>query len=82
GCKKDAAILFKNNCLTVPVNFGAIFCGFIETFNLGAFVPSSGSMAPANNLQNVVFPVPFSPIITKISESLNSPASIFKWKSP
>ncbi|ODQ78910.1 hypothetical protein BABINDRAFT_172165 [Babjeviella inositovora NRRL Y-12698] len=75
-------IFFKNNWRTVPGNFGAIFCGFMETFIFGAVLPSSGEIAPANNLQKVVLPVPFSPIMTMISESVKSPAWIFKWKSP
>ena len=45
------------------------------------FLPS-GFSAPASILQKVVFPVPFSPIITIISESVNLPASIFRWKPP
>ena len=82
GCKKAALIFLKNNCLTVPVNFGAIFCGFIETFNFGISWPPSGAMAPAKSLQKVVLPVPFSPIITKISEFVKSPASTRNLKSP
>ncbi|ODQ57663.1 hypothetical protein WICANDRAFT_35367, partial [Wickerhamomyces anomalus NRRL Y-366-8] len=67
---------------TVPGNFGAIFWGFMEMFNFGTSKSLSAGMAPANNLQNVVLPVPFSPIITKISESLKSPFSICNLKSP
>ncbi|ODQ64344.1 hypothetical protein NADFUDRAFT_26880, partial [Nadsonia fulvescens var. elongata DSM 6958] len=67
---------------TEPTNLGAIFCGFIETLSLGAFCPSSGDNPPANIRQKVVLPVPFSPIITIISESEKSPASIFNLKSP
>lgn len=43
---------------------------------------SSGARRPANIRMKVVFPVPFSPNMTMISESLNSPAIMSRWKSP
>ncbi|KAF1364727.1 hypothetical protein EJ07DRAFT_98465 [Lizonia empirigonia] len=48
----------------------------------GILVVPSGCIAPASILQNVVFPVPFSPIMTMISESLNSPDSMDSLKLP
>ncbi|ELU16174.1 hypothetical protein CAPTEDRAFT_97664 [Capitella teleta] len=44
--------------------------------------PSSGCRRPASILMNVVFPVPFSPNMTMISESVNSPASMDNLKEP
>ncbi|KEQ72016.1 hypothetical protein M436DRAFT_49945 [Aureobasidium namibiae CBS 147.97] len=46
----------------------------------GTLLVPSGFSAPASILQKVVFPVPFSPIMTRISESVNSPGSIFSLK--
>lgn len=42
----------------------------------------SGLRAPARRRQKVVFPVPFSPIMTMISESVKSPESIRRLKLP
>ena len=44
--------------------------------------PSSGVSLPANILIKVVFPVPFSPNITTISESVNWPFSTFISNEP
>lgn len=83
----------------MPVNFGVIFCGFIDMFIGGTDWVPSGFSAPASIRQNVlcisaieklillsaisyVLPVPFSPIMTTISESVNSPASTARWKPP
>ena len=44
--------------------------------------PESGCILPANIRMNVVFPVPFSPNITMISESVNSPGAIVSSNSP
>lgn len=44
--------------------------------------PSSVCNFPANILINVVFPVPFSPNITIISESVNWPCPIWSSKFP
>ncbi|OBA22398.1 hypothetical protein METBIDRAFT_38783 [Metschnikowia bicuspidata var. bicuspidata NRRL YB-4993] len=82
GFKNAPLIFLKNNWRTVPGKRGAIFCGFIEMFNLGTSVPLSAAKAPAKILQNVVLPVPFSPNITKISELVKSPFSTVNLKSP
>jgi len=43
---------------------------------------SSGLSIPASMRMKVVLPVPFSPSMTKISESVNSPASTSSEKAP
>ncbi|RKP24129.1 hypothetical protein SYNPS1DRAFT_33272 [Syncephalis pseudoplumigaleata] len=48
----------------------------------GMRLSPSGCRAPASMRTNVVLPVPFSPSMTRISESVNSPPSILRWKSP
>ena len=42
----------------------------------------SGANLPASILINVVLPVPFSPNMTMISESVNCPPSIFSENEP
>ena len=59
-----------------------IFCGFMEMFIGVICLPPSGFSAPASIRQNVVFPVPFSPIMTMISESVNSPPLTVSSKPP
>lgn len=53
---------------------GDNICGFIDTLNFCSFARSSGISFPASSLTSVVFPVPFSPSMTMISESVNFPA--------
>ncbi|RKP17646.1 hypothetical protein ROZALSC1DRAFT_16140, partial [Rozella allomycis CSF55] len=53
-----------------------------ETFNFGNTAPSSGCPIPASILIKVVFPVPFSPNITTISESEKDPDSISSLNDP
>lgn len=72
----------RRSSRTVPGNLGLIFCGFMEMDILGTFSLLSGGSTPASMRQNVVLPVPFSPIMTTISESVNSPFSILRWNSP
>ncbi|KAK7207004.1 hypothetical protein BZA70DRAFT_234202 [Myxozyma melibiosi] len=82
GSRNDERIFLKKSWRTVPWNFGEIFCGFMLTDMAGSFLPLSGSKLPASRRQKVVFPVPFSPIMTMISESVKSPAWTRMWKSP
>ncbi|KAF8867116.1 hypothetical protein BDZ45DRAFT_700103 [Acephala macrosclerotiorum] len=82
GSRKAVLIFLKKSCRTVPSNFGVIFWGFMLTFIPGTFWLPSGFKAPARSLQKVVLPVPFSPIMTMISESVKSPDSMLSLNSP
>ncbi|KAJ7712728.1 hypothetical protein B0H16DRAFT_1667418 [Mycena metata] len=66
GCMNAALICLINSMRTVPGNFGEM---------------SSGS-SPARRRTNVVLPVPFSPSMTMISESVNVPPSTVSLKPP
>ncbi|KAI5818758.1 hypothetical protein BZA77DRAFT_332610 [Pyronema omphalodes] len=79
---KAARTFLRRSSRTVPGNLGLIFWGFMEIDILGTLRVPSGCSAPASILQKVVFPVPFSPIMTIISESVKSPASTLRWKPP
>lgn len=48
----------------------------------GISASPSGLMMPASNRMKVVFPVPFSPNKTRISESVNPPFSTLNLKPP
>ena len=82
GCAYASAMLAHSRDRTDPSNEGEIICGLYDTVNpprSGSGVPLgvSGLSSPARMRINVVFPVPFSPSITTIWESVNSPASMF-----
>jgi len=71
GCEYVYYNLDIKSSLTDPSNFGVIFYGLYDTAISGTpFTPLS---TPANNLINVVFPVPFSPNMTVIYDELNLP---------
>ncbi|EIM89140.1 uncharacterized protein STEHIDRAFT_129667 [Stereum hirsutum FP-91666 SS1] len=82
GCMNAALICFNSNILTVLANFGLIVCGFKLTARLClASSPASGT-SPARRRTKVVLPVPFSPNMTMISESVKEPASTVSLKPP
>ncbi|KAJ3742732.1 hypothetical protein DFH05DRAFT_1536478 [Lentinula detonsa] len=75
GCMKACLIRFNSNIRTVPGNLGDIVWGLRDTDSVCLSVSISG-VSPASRRTNVVFPVPFSPSMTIISESVKEPASI------
>ncbi|KAJ7739837.1 hypothetical protein B0H16DRAFT_1324807, partial [Mycena metata] len=81
GCMNAALICLINSMRTVPGNFGEMVCGFKDTWRFCLTVKSSGS-SPARRRTNVVLPVPFSPSMTMISESVNVPPSTVSLKPP
>ncbi|KAF8524286.1 hypothetical protein BU17DRAFT_42962, partial [Hysterangium stoloniferum] len=82
GCIKACLICLSSNIRTVPGNFGEIVWGFKDTARDILSVSISGALTPASSRTNVVFPVPFSPNMTIISESVNSPASTVNLNPP
>ena len=66
---------------TVPGKDGEMVCGLSDTLSVCLSVSSSG-VSPASSRTNVVFPVPFSPSITMISESVNVPDCTESLKPP
>ncbi|EIN08179.1 hypothetical protein PUNSTDRAFT_113774 [Punctularia strigosozonata HHB-11173 SS5] len=82
GCMNAALICFNSSMRTVPGNFGEIVCGLSDTASCWAGLPSSGSSTPARSRMNVVLPMPFSPSITMISESVNEEPSTEILKLP
>ncbi|KXS17199.1 hypothetical protein M427DRAFT_97187, partial [Gonapodya prolifera JEL478] len=76
GCMNICLIRLRNNIRTdenkFTSNLGLIFCGLYDTCISGMMA----SPPPAIIRMNVVLPVPFSPSMTIISESVNSPAAI------
>ncbi|KAI8870544.1 hypothetical protein GQ42DRAFT_122144 [Ramicandelaber brevisporus] len=82
GSRKATRILEKKSWWTVPSYVVLIFCGLSDTLSSGISWLPSGFSLPASSLMKVVLPVPFSPNMTMISESVNSPASTLRWKSP
>ncbi|ROT36949.1 hypothetical protein SODALDRAFT_280794 [Sodiomyces alkalinus F11] len=82
GDRKAALIFLKKSWRTVPSNLGVMVCGFMLMRISGIWDLVSGLRAPASRRQKVVLPVPFSPIMTMISESVNSPASMRRRKLP
>ena len=65
----------SNSC-TVPSYFGEIDCGLTEIASSGIFLScSSGCCFPASKVTKVLFPVPFSPNRTIISDELKVPGS-------
>ena len=81
GCMNACLICLSNSIRTVPGNLGEIVCGFKDTANDCLSVSSSG-VSPANRRTKVVLPVPFSPSMTMISESVKLPASTVSLKLP
>ena len=79
---KAVLMRLKKSWRTVPWNLGVIFWGFMEMFMGGIFWSPSGLRAPASILQKVVLPVPFSPIMTRISDPVKVPGSTLRWKLP
>mmetsp|Transcript_83199 Transcript_83199/g.138807 ORF Transcript_83199/g.138807 Transcript_83199/m.138807 type:complete len:211 (+) Transcript_83199:194-826(+) len=76
GCRMASRILVCSSALTVPWNLGEMVWGFTLIISSGMLIfSSSGLIIPASSRMNVVFPVPFSPSNTTISESVNSPGS-------
>eukprot|EP01139_Manchomonas_bermudensis_P004965 Amastigsp_a174499_424.p4 type:complete len:121 gc:universal Amastigsp_a174499_424:1491-1129(-) len=72
-----ARIFCARSWATEPLNLGEIFCGLYETLSSGiSSSETSGLRSPASMRMNVVFPVPFSPSMTMISELEKSPDSI------
>ncbi|KAL1704834.1 hypothetical protein EV121DRAFT_204895 [Schizophyllum commune] len=82
GCMNACLMRFSSNIRTDPGNFGEIVCGFNETANCCFDSSSSGDSTPASMRTNVVFPVPFSPSMTMISESVKLPASTVSLNPP
>ncbi|KAJ7491896.1 hypothetical protein FB451DRAFT_1336058 [Mycena latifolia] len=81
GCMNAALICLMSSMRTVPGNLGEIVCGLSDTCRLCVTAVSSGG-SPASSRTNVVLPVPFSPSMTMISESVNEPPSTVSLKSP
>jgi len=79
---------------TVPWNFGEIFCGLYDTLSCGTPSEAASSRSPDSSAAtassllsspaimriNVVLPVPFSPNMTTISESVKVPSSTWSLK--
>ncbi|KAI9458632.1 hypothetical protein BJY52DRAFT_1204294 [Lactarius psammicola] len=78
---KAALICFNKSMRTVPGNLGEIVCGLSDTAMLCLSAGLSGS-SPASRRTKVVFPVPFSPSMTMISESVNEPSWTVNLKPP
>ncbi|KAH9039175.1 hypothetical protein EDB84DRAFT_1587726 [Lactarius hengduanensis] len=78
---KAPLICFNKSMRTVPGNLGEIVCGLSDTAMLCLSVGLSGS-SPARRRTKVVFPVPFSPSMTMISESVNVPSWTVNLKPP
>ncbi|KAJ4490244.1 hypothetical protein J3R30DRAFT_3653625 [Lentinula aciculospora] len=81
GCMKACLIRFNSNMRTVPGNLGDIVWGLRDTDKVCLSVSMSG-VSPASRRTNVVFPVPFSPSMTMISESVKEPASTVSLNDP
>ncbi|EMD35425.1 hypothetical protein CERSUDRAFT_157173 [Gelatoporia subvermispora B] len=81
GCMNAALICLSKSMRTVPGNFGEIVWGLSDTESACLSVSTSG-VSPASRRTNVVLPVPFSPNMTMISESVNEPASTVSLKPP
>ncbi|EJD39591.1 hypothetical protein AURDEDRAFT_71090, partial [Auricularia subglabra TFB-10046 SS5] len=81
GCMKAALICLSSSMRTVPGNLGEMVCGLSETAQACLSTSTSG-VSPASRRTNVVLPVPFSPSMTMISESVNSPASTVSLNEP
>ncbi|KIY47434.1 hypothetical protein FISHEDRAFT_66131 [Fistulina hepatica ATCC 64428] len=82
GCMNDCLIRLRSSMRTVPGNFGEIVCGLSDTENESFSVSSSGAVTPASMRTSVVFPVPFSPSMTMISESVKLPSSTVSLNEP
>ncbi|EED80729.1 predicted protein, partial [Postia placenta Mad-698-R] len=81
GCIKAALMRFIRSMRTVPGKDGAIAWGLSDTASVCLSVSSSG-VSPASSRTNVVLPVPFSPSITIISESVKLPLCTVSLKLP
>ncbi|EKM57565.1 uncharacterized protein PHACADRAFT_88964 [Phanerochaete carnosa HHB-10118-sp] len=81
GCMNAALICFRSSIRTVPGNLGEMACGLSETESSWRSVSTSG-VSPARRRTNVVFPMPFSPSMTMISESVKLPGSTVSLKPP
>mmetsp|Transcript_9373 Transcript_9373/g.28173 ORF Transcript_9373/g.28173 Transcript_9373/m.28173 type:complete len:204 (+) Transcript_9373:2587-3198(+) len=76
GCMYESRMRLCSRLRTVLVNLGLIFWGLYEMLKPGISTKwSSGFSMPASSLMKVVLPVPFSPSITIISESVKAPSS-------
>ncbi|KAF8889679.1 hypothetical protein BD779DRAFT_1611028 [Infundibulicybe gibba] len=74
-------ICLMSSIRTLPGNLGEIVWGFRDTCSVCLSVSRSG-VSPASRRTNVVFPVPFSPNMTMISESVKLPDSTVSLKPP
>ncbi|EDR08215.1 uncharacterized protein LACBIDRAFT_250088, partial [Laccaria bicolor S238N-H82] len=81
GSMNACLICLSNSMRTVPGNLGEIVWGLSETDRVCLSASSSG-VSPAKSRTKVVFPVPFSPNITIISESVKLPASTVSLNDP
>ncbi|KAH9932883.1 uncharacterized protein B0H18DRAFT_1083130 [Fomitopsis serialis] len=81
GCINATLMRFSSSILTVPGKLGEIVWGFSDTLS-DCFAVSSSGVSPASRRTNVVLPVPFSPSMTMISESVNVPDSTVSLNPP